>query len=139
MRVHHRVAISNRRLIAADGRGVTFTFKDYRIQGPGRYKSMTLETGEFIRRFLISVLPKGFHRIRHYRLLASGARAENLATMRILIAIAAPASARKQAGKADAPAVAAPVRLCPCCGGRMLIVETFEGRCLLLEGRQCGP
>jgi hypothetical protein len=90
---------------------------------------MTLETGEFIRRFLIHVLPKGFHRIRHYGLLASGSRADNLATMRILIAMAAPAPKRKQADKADALAVAAPVRLCPCCGSPMLIVETFEGSC----------
>jgi len=71
-RYTHRVAISNRRLIAADASDVTFTFKDYRVEGPGRYKRMTLETGEFIRRFLIHVLPKGFHRIRHYGLLASG-------------------------------------------------------------------
>ena len=63
-RYTHRVAISNRRLIAADGKTVTFTFKDYRIEGPGRYKTMTLETAEFIRRFLVHVLPKGFHRIR---------------------------------------------------------------------------
>jgi hypothetical protein len=127
-RYTHRVALSNRRLIAADASGVTFTFKDYRIEGPGRYKKMTLETGEFIRRFLIHVLPKGFHRIRHYGLLASGARAENLTTLRILIAMAAPAL--KQAGKADAlAAAAAPVRLCPCCGSPMLIAGTFEGSC----------
>jgi len=128
-RYTHRVAISNRRLIAADASDVTFTFKDYRIEGPGRYKRMTLETGEFIRRFLIHVLPRGFHRIRHYGLLASGARAENLATLRILIALAAPASKRKQTDKADALTFAAPVRLCPCCGGPMLIAETFEGSC----------
>jgi Putative transposase/Transposase zinc-binding domain len=128
-RYTHRVAISNRRLIAADASGVAFTFKDYRIEGPGRYKRMTLETDEFIRRFLIHVLPKGFHRIRHYGLLASGARAENLATMRILIAMAAPASKKADSGKADALAAAAPVHLCPCCGSPMLIVERFEGRC----------
>jgi hypothetical protein len=128
-RYTHRVAISNRRLIAADASGVTFTFKDYRIEAAGRYKRMTLEAGEFIRRFLIHVLPKGFHRIRHYGLLASGARAENLATLRILIALAAPASKRKQADKADTLAFAAPVRLCPCCGSLMLIAETFEGIC----------
>jgi hypothetical protein len=128
-RYTHRVAISNRRLIAADASDVTFTFKDYRIEGPGRCKRMTLETGEFIRRFLIHVLPKGFHRIRHYGLLASGARAENLATLRILIALAAPASKRKQADKADTLAFAAQVRLCPCCGSPMLIAETFEGIC----------
>ena len=64
-RYTHRVAISNKRLIAADAKSVTFTFKDYRIEGPGRYKPMTLATPEFIRRFLMHVLPKGFHRIRH--------------------------------------------------------------------------
>jgi Putative transposase len=133
-RYTHRVAISNRRLIAADKSSVTFTYKDYRIEGPGRYKKMTLETGEFIRRFLSHVLPKGFHRIRHYGLLASGARANNLATnnlatMRMLLATTAPASKRKDAGNADAPAAAAPLHLCPCCGGRMLIIETFEGSC----------
>ncbi len=128
-RYTHRVAISNRRLIAADKRSVTFTYKDYRIEGPGRYKAMTLETGEFIRRFLIHVLPKGFHRIRHYGLLASGARADNLATMRALLAMAAPASQKSDAAKAGAQAPHALVQPCPCCGGRMLIIETFEGSC----------
>jgi hypothetical protein len=103
-RYTHCVAISNRRLIAADGRGVTFTYKDYRIEGPGRYKTMTLETAEFIRRFLIHVLPKGFHRIRHYGLLASGARADNLSLMRTLLAMAMPLSNATHANKADAPA-----------------------------------
>ena len=70
-RYTHRVAISNSRLIAADEKGVTFKYKDYRIEGPGRYKTMTLAPGEFIRRFMLHVLPKGFHRIRHYGLLAS--------------------------------------------------------------------
>jgi hypothetical protein len=128
-RYTHRVAISNRRLIAADKTGVTFTYKDYRIEGAGRYKTMTLDTAEFIRRFLTHVLPKGFHRIRHYGLLASGARAENLATMRALLAMAAPVSNASDAGKAGAPALGMPVRICPCCGGRMLIVEVFEGGC----------
>ncbi|MGO8954161.1 MAG: transposase [Rhodomicrobium sp.] len=128
-RYTHRVAISNRCLLAADKNSVTFTYKDYRIEGPGRYKTMTLETGEFIRRFLTHVLPKGFHRIRHYGLLASGARADNLATMRVLLAMAAPASEKSDCGNADALAAAAPVRLCPCCGSRMLIIETFEGHC----------
>ena len=128
-RYTHRVAISNSRLISADAGGVTFKYKDYRIEGPCRFKTMTLETSEFIRRFLTHVLPKGFHRIRHYGLLASGSRAENLATMRILIALAAPASKLKQAAGADAAVAAAPAHLCPCCGGRMLIIETFEGSC----------
>ena len=78
-RYTHRVAISNRRLIAADKTGVTFTWKDYRIEGPGRYKTMTLPTHEFIRRFLSHVLPKGLHRIRHYGLFANGNRAANIA------------------------------------------------------------
>ncbi len=128
-RYTHRVAISNRRLLAADSRCVSFKYKDYRVEGPGRYKKMTLETGEFIRRFLIHVLPKGFHRIRHYGLVASGTRAENLATMRILIAMAAPASKKADCGNGGALAAAAPVRLCPCCGSPMRIVESFEGRC----------
>jgi Putative transposase len=71
-RYTHRVAISNRRLIACDDKGVTFKWKDYRIEGPDRYKVMTLPTHEFIRRFLMHVLPAGFHRIRYYGLLASG-------------------------------------------------------------------
>ena len=90
---------------------------------------MTLDTAEFIRRFLTHVLPKGFHRIRHYGLLASGARAENLATMRASLAMAAPVSNAGDAGKAGAPALGMPAGICPCCGGRMLIIETFEGRC----------
>jgi hypothetical protein len=95
-RYTHRVAISNSRLVAADTSGVTFTYKDYRIEGPERYKTMTLEPGEFMRRFLMHVLPKGFHRIRHYGLLANGGttRAEKLARARQLIA-AVPQSLRR--------------------------------------------
>ena len=85
-RYTHRVAISNRRLVSAGENGVTFKYKDYRIEGPGRYKTMTLATGEFIRRFLIHVLPKGFHRIRHYGLLASGNRVATIARARQLLA-----------------------------------------------------
>ena len=79
-RYTHRVAIANSRLISADETGVTFKWKDYRIEGPGRYKTMTLPTHAFIRRFLIHVLPKGLHRIRHYGLFANGKnRAANIA------------------------------------------------------------
>ena len=81
-RYTHRIAISNRRLMSADENGVTFKYKDYRIEGPARYKTMTLATDEFIRRFLIHVLPKGFHRIRHYGLLANGNRPGNIAHAR---------------------------------------------------------
>jgi predicted Zn-ribbon and HTH transcriptional regulator len=117
-RYTHRVAISNRRLIAADASGVTFKCKDYRIKGPGRYKIMTLTTHEFIRRFLLHVLPKGFHRIRHYGLLTNTSRAENIARARQLLATAAPTI---ETAPGDAAA-----DTCPCCGGRMLIIETFE-------------
>jgi hypothetical protein len=84
-RYTHRVAISNRRLIALDDNGVTFTWKDYRAKGRTRYKRMTLAADEFIRRFLLHVLPAGFHRIRHYGLFANGGRAENLARARQLL------------------------------------------------------
>src|SRR5947209_17813121 len=84
-RYTHRVAISNRRLVAADDGGVSFRWKDYRIEGPGRWKTMTLAPHEFIRRFLMHVLPKGFHRIRHYGLFANGNRAPNVARSRELL------------------------------------------------------
>src|SRR5437773_4243338 len=88
-RYTHRIAISNHRLLSADEKAVTFKYKDYRIEGPARYKTMTLATHEFIRRFLIHVLPKGFHRIRHYGLLANGNRAANIAHARELLAVPA--------------------------------------------------
>ena len=91
-RYTHRVAISNRRLIALDERSVTFKVKDYRIEGPGRYTTMTLGIGEFIRRFLTHVLPKGFHRIRHYGLLASSNRTETMEVVRKLSNLAPPAA-----------------------------------------------
>ena len=122
-RYTHRVAISNRRLIAADANTVTFTFKDYRIEGPERYTTMTLATGEFIRRFLMHVLPKGFHRIRHYGLLANGGRADNIARARALLGVPAPAEMPDGADNAAQPeALAHP---CPCCGGRMIVIETI--------------
>src|SRR6185436_10654626 len=86
-RYTHRVAISNRRLVAFDQQGVTFKYKDYRADGRARYKTMTLTTDEFIRRFLIHVLPNGFHRIRHYGLFANGNRAANIARARELLAM----------------------------------------------------
>jgi hypothetical protein len=88
-RYTHRIAISNRRLLAADEKGITFKYKDYRIEGPARYKTMTLATNEFIRRFMIHVLPKSFHRIRHYGLLANGSRAANIAHAHDLLAVPA--------------------------------------------------
>ena len=127
-RYTHRVAISNRRLIAADEKAVTFKVKDYRLDGPGRYKTMTLKPHEFIRRFLIHVLPKGFHRIRHYGLLASANRAGNLARMRELLAVAA-APGDKPSAQAEARKPDEPTHHCPCCGGRMVVIESFEAGC----------
>jgi hypothetical protein len=129
-RYTHRVAISNSRLIALDQRGVTFRYKDYRRDGRARYRTMTLAPGEFIRRFLLHVLPKGFHRIRHYGLLASSTCKVNIARARELIA--APAPPKETPAEHDNASTTSigtdhhPP--CPCCGGRMIIVETFE-RC----------
>src|SRR5450631_1634062 len=127
-RYTHRVAISNRRLVSTDDTGVTFKYKDYRIEGPGRYKTMTLATDEFIRRFLIHVLPKGFHRIRHYGLLASANRAANIAHARKVLAVPSPPKQPKTPeAAADEPRVLP--RPCPCCGRRMMIIETFARGC----------
>jgi hypothetical protein len=124
-RYTHRVAIANSRLIAADDDGVTFRYKDYRRNGQERYRAMTLVPGEFIRRFLLHVLPKGFHRIRHYGLLASAARQANIAHARALLTAPEPETVRaKTTSAAAAPNDHRPP--CPCCGGRMIIVETFK-------------
>jgi hypothetical protein len=130
-RYTHRVAISNRRLIACDEKGVTFKWKDYRIEGPKRYKVMTLATHEFIRRFLMHVLPAGFHRIRYYGLLASGQRAENVARARVLLAppiipVDAIQAMSANAGDNRNAAELQTTNLCSCCGGRMVIIERFE-------------
>jgi hypothetical protein len=119
-RYTHRVAISNRRLIALDESGVTFRFKNYRRDGAERYRTMTLAVDEFIRRFLLHVLPKGFHRIRHYGLLASAERRANVAHARELLAAPPPAEAVEPDEVSDRRPP------CPCCGGRMLIIETLE-------------
>jgi len=130
-RYTHRVAISNSRLVGLDERGVTFRYKDYRRNGQARFRTMTLAPDEFIRRFLLHVLPKGFHRIRHYGLFASATCKTNIARARELIAAPVPViDPPAEPHDADpAAGVAADHRPpCPCCGGRMIIVETFE-RC----------
>ena len=135
-RYTHRVAISNSRLIALDEKGVTFRWKDYRARGevPGNawIKPMTLAADEFIRRFLLHVLPSGFHRIRHYGFLAGPRRAATIDRLRDLIAASdATARPRPQADASDATTGPEPAttqdmaRICPCCGGRMRIIETF--------------
>jgi Putative transposase len=130
-RYTHRVAISNRRIVAADDDAIAFRWKDYRINGPGRWKTMRLHPHEFIRRFLIHVLPKGFHRIRHYGLFANANRAENIATARALLNVAPPAADPQQPPDiaTDTPRVLPCPCPCPRCGGRMIVIETFAPGC----------
>ena len=129
-RYTHRVAIANSRLTALDDRGVTFKWKDYRIKKGERQKVMTLKTDEFIRRFLIHVLPSGFHRIRHYGLFANAARADNLIRARELLGVV---TQLREADTVDAAPEAVNdneaqtlTHPCPRCGGPMIIIETFE-------------
>jgi hypothetical protein len=119
-RYTHKVAISNSRLIAFDATGVTFRYKDYRRAESDRQQVMILAADEFIRRFLLHILPRGFHRIRHYGLLAGSARKVSLALARELLDVAAP----PDPGDLDEPEDFR--RPCPCCGGRMIVIEVFE-------------
>jgi hypothetical protein len=128
-RYTHRVAISNRRLIAADDGGVSFRWKDYRIDGPERWKTMTLPPAEFIRRFLLHVLPKGFHRIRHYGLFANGNRTEAIARARELLAVAPPPPKPEPVAAADPDEPRVLPTPCPCCGKRMHVIEVFARGC----------
>jgi hypothetical protein len=128
-RYTHRVAIANSRLIAFNESGVTFKWKDYRAEGRERAKVMTLATDEFIRRFLIHVLPSGFHRIRHYGLFANGGRAENIARSRQLLHVPEPPRQPADTGCADDSEPQPSSCPCPCCGGRMIVIETFERGC----------
>jgi hypothetical protein len=125
-RYTHRVAIGNGRLLDLDDTHVSFRWKDYREQGRHKSKVMRLTVGEFMRRFLLHVLPEGFHRIRHYGLFANGHRAEKLAQCRELLGVeVVPTDIDECAGRDDVEAVKDPPA-CPCCGGRMTIIETFE-------------
>jgi hypothetical protein len=138
-RYTHRIAIANSRLVAFHGERVVFKWKDYRAKGDARYKLMTLDpTGqarglkahdEFIRRFLIHVLPDGFHRIRHYGLLANANRAANIALARRLLAVPDPPPSTGDSGDSQNPHEDSERNACPCCGGRMIIIETFEPGC----------
>jgi len=121
-RYTHRVAISNSRLISADRNAVTFKCKDYRLKGRDRYKSMSLAPSEFIRRFLLHVLPSRFHRIRHYGLLANANRADNIARARELLNVPVPECESQEDD-------AQHLTTCRCCGGRMIVIETFEPGC----------
>jgi hypothetical protein len=123
-RYTHRVAIANGRLLALDNESVTFKCKDYRSKGSHRYRPMTLAIAEFIRRFLIHVLPKGFHRIRHYGLFSQPCCADNITRARQLLA---PSQVQDEIARADAANVEEPpVNRCSCCGGRMIIIERFK-------------
>jgi len=130
-RYTHRVAIANSRLVAMDRHGITFRWKDYRARSAGKAwrKTMTLTVHEFIRRFLLHVLPDGFHRIRHYGLLASNRRADTIARIREIIAAPIPAAARQEhhaGGRVEMDEPTSDNRPpCPCCGGRMILVERF--------------
>ena len=121
-RYTHRVAISNSRLLALDEHGVTFRWKDYRTKGRTRHKTMTLGAGEFMRRFLLHVLPAGFHRIRHYGLLANGNRTSSLALARELLLVPVP---EQQAEHGDEHDAASCAFFCSHCGRPMLILATF--------------
>jgi hypothetical protein len=124
-RYTHRVAISNRRLVALDERGVTFRWKDYRLKGRTRHKTMTLSAEEFMRRFLLHVLPGGFHRIRHYGLIANAGRKANLARVRELLTPKEPSADAPPVVASASPAAPLPTFVCRCCGASMGILETF--------------
>jgi Putative transposase/Transposase zinc-binding domain len=126
-RYTHRVAIGNSRLLELTDEHVRFRWKDYRVNDHGKHKVMTLAVGEFMRRFLLHVLPDGFHRVRHYGMLASGHRAGNLALCRqLLVAVWSSKNPDGSSGEAQPKAPAEPPS-CPCCGGRMIVIEPFEG------------
>src|SRR5262249_53360014 len=132
----HRVAISNSRLLKTDGKTVTFRVKNYRVDGAARYTTMTLDIAEFIRRFLLHVLPKGLHRIRHYGLFTNGTRVTNIARARKLLGVTAAEFANAAAPRMhdeEAPnaarATAKPephTPTCPCGGSKMRIIEVFQ-------------
>ena len=125
-RYTHRVAISNRRLVSLDERGVSFRWKDYRANGPMRHKTMTLSPEEFMRRFLLHVLPAGFHRIRHYGLLANVGRRENLARIRQILGASSRPDQDSPVEEAAALGSPAPIFVCPCCGAAMIVVEALS-------------
>jgi hypothetical protein len=122
-RYTHRVAIANSRLLALDENGVTFKWKDYREKGRTRQKTMTLDTGEFIRRFLIHVLPKGFHRIRHYGWMANTTRVESLAQARELLHVEPVAASGDELPESSAPTSP---WMCPTCAAPMIIIGVIE-------------
>jgi hypothetical protein len=128
-RYTHRIAISNRRLVSADQHHVAIRYKDYRAHHSERWKTMRLTTDDFMRRFLSHVLPKGFHRIRHYGLLANGNRAANIAKVRELLDVQPPQGQPETSKPASPDEPKVFPQPCLCCGGRMIVIETFAAGC----------
>jgi len=129
-RYTHRVAIANSRLLALDERGVTFRWKDYRATGKTRHRAMTLATGEFMRRFLLHTLPPGFHRIRHYGLIANTARRANLAQARALLHAPGATAPPTEASAATTTHTESPppTWVCSGCGAAMVVIEILPRR-----------
>jgi hypothetical protein len=130
-RYTHRVAISNSRLMAMDEQGITFRWKDYRVQGRTRHKTMTLSPDEFMRRFLLHVLPSGFHRIRHYGLLANAGRRDYLRQVRAWLQVTAVATKPKTPNAGAIGPSAPPTFVCPDCGATMIMVELLARKPLI--------
>ena len=128
-RYTHRIAIANSRLVACNDNAVAFRWKDYRSPGKERWKTMSLTASEFIRRFLSHVLPSGFHRIRHYGLLANGNRTANIARARELLGQPPPVDMAEDEPAEKPDAAHESKQPCPACGGRMIVIEIFEPGC----------
>ena len=126
-RYTHRVAITNSRLLELDETHVRFRWKKVRQGGGYKRKVMRVQTAEFVRRFLLHVLPNGFHRIRHYGFLANGHRANKLALCRSLLAVATVPAARRNDHGDDLRNPKHKPPPCQCCGGRVRIIQTLEG------------
>jgi hypothetical protein len=126
-RYTHRVAIANSRLLDLDQTHVSFRWKDYRENGFHKSKVMRIEIAEFIRRFLLHILPSGFHRIRHYGLFANGHRADKLALCRTLLDVSPVPMDRNNDDDIDPGTANHEPPPCPCCGGRMKVFESFNG------------
>ena len=127
-RYTHRVAIANSRLVGLTVNQVTFRWRDYREHGREKTKLMQLSAEEFIRRFLLHVLPDGFHRIRHYGLFANGHRARKVELCRHLLSVPLAATDASIDDGDDDDAAPIDLHPCPCCGGRMIVIEAFDGR-----------
>jgi len=126
-RYTHRVAIANSRLLDLDQIHVSFRWKDYRESGCHKSKVMRLDVGEFMRRFLLHVLPNGFHRIRHYGLFANTYRADKLALCRSLLDVPSAPTDRHDDDDSGPSGSNHEPPPCPCCGSRMKIIEIFDG------------